>query len=234
MRLRPISLSVVLLAACAHAPPHALQAGDVPQTWAASSVMVSEGAAWPTRDWWNGFGSPELTGLLYDAEANGFDVQTAAQRVIEAEAGVTSAGSTLWPSLSASAGASRRGVYQSGSADSLSYSAFSAELTTSNTLVDSGAGSRPLAVVVESRGEAGILKLYDTSTTASLTTSGPLLTLHTAVPFATSTGEITAVSWHGAGWVNSWLAGIVIAANTPAGTAKVATPPRVHILFRNV
>lgn len=119
-------------------------------------------------------------------------------------------------------------------ADSLSYSAFSAELTTSNTLVDSGAGSRPLAVVVESRGEAGILKLYDTSTTASLTTSGPLLTLHTAVPFATSTGEITAVSWHGAGWVNSWLAGIVIAANTPAGTAKVATPPRVHILFRNV
>ena len=113
-------MAALFLAGCQHAPPQALQPGDAPPAW---SLATAQGAAWPTRDWWKGFGSTELSNLLYEAEANSFDTQTAAQRVIEAEAQVTLVGANLWPSLDVSGSSSRRGDFQSGTGDAVSYNA---------------------------------------------------------------------------------------------------------------
>ena len=110
--MRPALLSVgaaALLAGCIHAPPKAIEKGDVPDKW--TGAQVAQGSAWPTRDWWKGFSSKELESLLYEAEANSFDTRTAALRVVQAEAQVTSAGSTLWPTLSAQAGETQSGNF---------------------------------------------------------------------------------------------------------------------------
>lgn len=111
--MRPLFLGVAaaaLLSGCIHAPPKAIQSGDVPQKW--TGAPVAENSAWPTRDWWKGFGSNELVSLLYEAEANSFDTRTAALRVVEAEAQATSAGATLWPTLSANAGETQSGQFR--------------------------------------------------------------------------------------------------------------------------
>ncbi|MFZ1990244.1 MAG: efflux transporter outer membrane subunit [Alphaproteobacteria bacterium] len=111
--MRPLLLgaaTVALLTGCIHAPPKAIEKGDVPQKW--TGAEVAQGSAWPTRDWWKGFGSKELESLLYEAEANSFDTRAAALRVVQAEAQVTSAGSSLWPTLSAQAGETQSGEFR--------------------------------------------------------------------------------------------------------------------------
>lgn len=110
--MRPLFLSVAaaaVLAGCIHAPPKAIGVGDVPQAW--TGAPVAENAAWPTRNWWKGFGSNELVSLLYEAEANSFDTRASALRVVQAEAQATSAGASLWPTLSANAGTNKSGVF---------------------------------------------------------------------------------------------------------------------------
>ncbi len=101
--------AAALLSGCIHAPPKAIQSGDVPQKW--TGAPVAENDAWPTRAWWKGFGSNELVSLLYEAEANSFDTRAAALRVIQAEAQATSAGASLWPTLSANAGTNKSGAF---------------------------------------------------------------------------------------------------------------------------
>lgn len=103
--------------------------------------------------------------------------------------------------------------------------------------IDTGAGSRPLVVVVESRGAAGFVRLYNQAGSASVTGSdelGPDL----VIPVATTTGEVTALGVHGTSYEAFWGAGLVVATATTscaAGTSRtvMAALPRIYMLYVN-
>ena len=103
--------------------------------------------------------------------------------------------------------------------------------------IDTGAGSRPLVAVVESRGSAGFVRFYNQAGSASVTGSdelGPDL----VVPVATTTGEITAISAFGTSYETFWGAGLVVATATTscgAGTSRAVMTnlPRIYLLYVN-
>jgi NodT family efflux transporter outer membrane factor (OMF) lipoprotein len=64
---------------------------------------------WPAADWWHGFGSAELDGLIVATKADNLDIGMAAARVEQAEAQMRSTSSSLWPQFSLGFDASRRG-----------------------------------------------------------------------------------------------------------------------------
>ncbi len=63
---------------------------------------VSE-AAWPSAQWWNGFGSAELVRLIERAEDYNRDLAAAAFRVAQARANLRVAAASLFPSVDANA-----------------------------------------------------------------------------------------------------------------------------------
>lgn len=69
----------------------------------------SASPVWPRADWWQGFDSPELTGLVKAAQENNRDLAAAAARVMEAQAQTLIARSALFPTLSLQAQGSRSG-----------------------------------------------------------------------------------------------------------------------------
>ena len=66
---------------------------------------ASATAAWPTDDWWTGFGSPELNALIDLARKQNFDIAAAIARVRQADAQVRIAGAPLLPTLNGTASA---------------------------------------------------------------------------------------------------------------------------------
>jgi NodT family efflux transporter outer membrane factor (OMF) lipoprotein len=94
----------LLLGACAITGNAPARAPGMPGAWAESGA--SDAAA-PARDWWRGFGSAELSGLIDAALAASPDMAIAAEHVRQAEAQVRIAGSTLFPALNFSAGTGR-------------------------------------------------------------------------------------------------------------------------------
>ncbi len=90
-------LASVLLAGCAEStPPPSLPQGDVP---AAFEQPASAPVAWPTPDWWQGFGSGELTALEAAAQTNNLDIAQAAARLAQADARARQAGAALMPTV---------------------------------------------------------------------------------------------------------------------------------------
>ena len=57
-------------------------------------------AAVPKLDWWRGFRSRELVGLIEDAQAHNFDIAIAVAQIRQADAQVLIAGAPLFPSIS--------------------------------------------------------------------------------------------------------------------------------------
>lgn len=106
-------LAMVALGACGtigDSPP-ALHRGApaMPSAWAESGAQdVAPDTASLTRDWWRGFGSAELSGLIDAALRASPEMEIAAERVRQAEAQVRIAGATLFPALNFSAGTGRR------------------------------------------------------------------------------------------------------------------------------
>ena len=112
--IKTMSITALSLAAagCATAPPMALKAQDIP---AGYSAPVAQGApVWPTADWWQGFGSPEMNGIIESAQKDNLDLAAAAARVLEAEANQEIAGSSLFPSVDLSASGNRTGSKATG------------------------------------------------------------------------------------------------------------------------
>jgi NodT family efflux transporter outer membrane factor (OMF) lipoprotein len=115
-------IAALLTGACA-------STGRDPTTVAALSAMppafigmVLPDAAVPTGDWWNAFGSQELSLLVAAALDANPDLAIAAERVRQAEAQVRIAGATLFPALNLGADTSHRearaegGSWQAGNA----------------------------------------------------------------------------------------------------------------------
>jgi multidrug efflux system outer membrane protein len=71
---------------------------DIPDGYKAARLTKRD--APPTLDWWRGFRSTELTGLMEEAQTVNLDIAAATARFIQADAQARIAGAALLPSLS--------------------------------------------------------------------------------------------------------------------------------------
>jgi outer membrane protein, multidrug efflux system len=72
---------------------------DIPEGYKAARLSKAAGAP-PTLDWWRGFRSRELTGLMEEAQTVNLDIAAATARFRQADAQARIAGAALLPSLS--------------------------------------------------------------------------------------------------------------------------------------
>ncbi len=100
----------LVAAGCTTPVPQALKTTDVPAAGFTAPIM-SDAQVWPKTDWWTTFGSPEMAGLVSDAQANNLDIAAAYARVLQAEAQSGIARSSLFPTLNGSFDASRQGSH---------------------------------------------------------------------------------------------------------------------------
>jgi multidrug efflux system outer membrane protein len=92
------------LGACSVFPGYRSPNLDIPTTW---HDEQAQSPLWPAKDWWQGFGSPELNSLIAQAEAGNFDLAAAMARVREADAQTRIAGAALLPAIGLGGAASR-------------------------------------------------------------------------------------------------------------------------------
>jgi NodT family efflux transporter outer membrane factor (OMF) lipoprotein len=71
-------------------------------------------AIWPNSDWWHGFGSHILDGLIAEAQRNNDDLAVAIARVEEADAQARIAGAPLLPTVDFGANATRQRQHVNG------------------------------------------------------------------------------------------------------------------------
>jgi NodT family efflux transporter outer membrane factor (OMF) lipoprotein len=98
--LLPLAGACLLLASCSLGPDYRRPAQNTPQAYQQS---VPAGPIWPEKGWWRGFGSPDLDGLVADAEAGNFDIQAAVARIRQADAQLRVSGAPLLPTLTGNA-----------------------------------------------------------------------------------------------------------------------------------
>ena len=110
MAKRPIALTLVLalpLAACAVGPdyrPRTAPELGVPDAY---SVPVDQRAREDLTRWWEKFDDPQLASLVQRAQASNLDVAQAVTRLRQARESLVQQRASLFPSISASGGASR-------------------------------------------------------------------------------------------------------------------------------
>ncbi len=102
-----IGASIALLSACASAGPvPRLAEADVPREFEEKAAV--DAPIWPQPDWWRGFGSSELDGLIASAQSGNLDLRQAEARLVQADARVRETGASLLPSITAGAGANKQ------------------------------------------------------------------------------------------------------------------------------
>ncbi len=97
MRLRYVFLAI-LLTSCAVGPKYVAPELELPAAYRATAATAVQ--AWPAAEWWRGFGSAELDGLIAAARDGNFDIQAAAARVRQADALLVASGAGLLPGVS--------------------------------------------------------------------------------------------------------------------------------------
>ena len=102
-----LCLAGALLAGCAHTVPveQPVPTMDLPAGW--SQAATPSGQEWPDAQWWQHFGSAELSQLVSQGQASNLELAAALSRVRQAESQARIAGVSLLPSVDLSAGASR-------------------------------------------------------------------------------------------------------------------------------
>jgi multidrug efflux system outer membrane protein len=105
--LQTASVAVLGLVAagCSTPVPQVMQTQNLPSNF--TGPMVAGADVWPKPDWWKGFGSDELDGLIVEAQADNFDLAAAIARVQQAKGQAKIAGSALWPQLDLAGSATR-------------------------------------------------------------------------------------------------------------------------------
>ena len=130
-RLRWLAACCVAgLSACNLGPDY--QRPDVPPPAAWTGADAGTAAAWPSADWWKGFGSPQLDAFMAQSRQANDDIAAAIARVRQADAQARIAGAPLLPSLDASFDASQ--ARTQGSSGSHTGAAFSPLLSASYAL----------------------------------------------------------------------------------------------------
>jgi outer membrane protein, multidrug efflux system len=121
------------LVGCATQVPQALSPQIVPKTFIPQSAESPP--IWPRADWWQGFGSPELSQLIQEARESNRDLAVAMARVMEAQAQTLIARSALFPQLGLQGQAERGSASIIGtSSHSSTSNAFSLDTTASYEL----------------------------------------------------------------------------------------------------
>lgn len=95
--------AALLLSGCSLAPHYQPPQGDLPDAWEQAQTV----GQWPAADWWQVFGSAELTTLVQRAESGNLDLAMAMSRVRQADIQARIAGAPLLPTLNASLGGNR-------------------------------------------------------------------------------------------------------------------------------
>ena len=89
-------LATTVLSGCSVGPAYHRPVVDLP-------AHFREGTAsqpmWPSKTWWEGFGSPQLDAYIAQADSQNFDIAAAIARVQEADAQARIAGAALLPSI---------------------------------------------------------------------------------------------------------------------------------------
>jgi NodT family efflux transporter outer membrane factor (OMF) lipoprotein len=109
--VRSLSVSALAIAAagCSTPNPTALdRPGDVPAAFTAP--VVKDAPIWPEAGWWVNFKAPELPALEDTAQKENLNLAEAASQVLQAEANDGVAFSALLPTVSGTAGLTRKGV----------------------------------------------------------------------------------------------------------------------------
>ncbi len=96
-------VAAALGAGCAHAPNAAQVVNDTPAPAQWQEPLPHHGTLTDLRDWWQGANDPLLVQLIDAAQRVSPTVATAASRIAQARATVTSAGGALMPMLNANA-----------------------------------------------------------------------------------------------------------------------------------
>jgi multidrug efflux system outer membrane protein len=79
---------------------------EIPATYREAGRGAPD-AALPALDWWQGFNSKELTGLMKDAQIANLDIAVAIAQIVQADAQAGISGAPLFPSLTGTATAER-------------------------------------------------------------------------------------------------------------------------------
>jgi len=95
--LPALPLLALLLAGCSTPVPQALSPALVPKHF--TGPIAPQAQVWPKPGWWQGFGSPDLTALVIQAQQDNRDLAAAAARVMQAEAQSTIQRSQLFPQI---------------------------------------------------------------------------------------------------------------------------------------
>jgi NodT family efflux transporter outer membrane factor (OMF) lipoprotein len=100
-------ISTLLLAGCAVGPNYKRPQVAVPNQWTVAPARGTSAKAIEKEDWWSSFQDPELNSLIERAAAQNLDFKLALDRVEEARAVRGVARSGYFPSIDASASATR-------------------------------------------------------------------------------------------------------------------------------
>lgn len=87
------------LAGCATQVPQSLPPQIIPKTFV--GPITTSAQIWPEASWWQGFGDPELTGLIEKAQIDNRNIAAALARVMEAQAQATIQRAALFPQVDA-------------------------------------------------------------------------------------------------------------------------------------
>ena len=92
-------------AGCATDAPMALKTTDIPAKF--DGPIPSKVGVWPAKEWWHGFNSPELDGLIATAETDNLNIAIAFAAVLQAQAQSNIQRSALFPSIDLNPSAER-------------------------------------------------------------------------------------------------------------------------------
>lgn len=121
--------ATVTLGACHLGPDYRHPETATPAGWREGDA--AQAAQWPAPDWWQGFGSTELNGLMAEAQRANADLGAAVARVKEADAQARIAGAPLLPSIEATGGAATQQISTPFSRSQIHYSTYTAAVSAS-------------------------------------------------------------------------------------------------------
>ncbi|MGH8745350.1 MAG: TolC family protein, partial [Burkholderiales bacterium] len=122
-----VAASAFALCACSLGPQY--RRPDIPAPAAWRNAQANARVAWPSSNWWRGFGSPQLDAFIAQAQRANDDIAAAIARVREADAQARIAGAALLPAVAASADATRERSLAASSGTLSTYSVYSPQVS---------------------------------------------------------------------------------------------------------
>ncbi|HKD21783.1 MAG TPA: efflux transporter outer membrane subunit [Rhizomicrobium sp.] len=95
----------LVAAGCTTDEPLALKQTDIPSKF--DGPIPEKVGVWPAKEWWHGFNSPELDGLIATAETDNLNIAVAFAAVLQAQAQTNIERSSLFPSITLNPSAER-------------------------------------------------------------------------------------------------------------------------------